>query len=80
LARANGETDGGFLLTRRLPERFYTTGVDISGVELVRARGIAPRARFIRADFPLLEFPHVSTVEFDRAVRFRWIAARKQSG
>ena len=38
-----------------LSERFRVTGVDISGVQIARARKLVPRARFVRADMTEVE-------------------------
>jgi SAM-dependent methyltransferase len=46
--------------TRMLGERFDVTGVDISPVQISRARQLVPRATFIRADMASLEFPQDS--------------------
>jgi SAM-dependent methyltransferase len=39
-----------------LSERFRVTGVDISDVQVRRARALVPKARFIRADMTEVEF------------------------
>ncbi|HKS59451.1 MAG TPA: class I SAM-dependent methyltransferase, partial [Thermoplasmata archaeon] len=42
---------------RLLAERFEVTGVDISDVQIARARAFVPRATFIRADMTRVAFP-----------------------
>ncbi len=42
---------------RMLVERFRVTGVDISDVQIERARRLVPAAEFLRADMTELEFP-----------------------
>lgn len=53
--------------TRILAERFDVTGVDISDVQVARARMLVPRATFVRADMATLAFPPAS---FDAVVSF----------
>jgi SAM-dependent methyltransferase len=43
--------------SRLLSERFRVTGVDISDVQLERARRLVPAARFLRADMTSVRFP-----------------------
>ena len=43
--------------TRRLAERFALTGVDISPLQVERARAAVPEAEFVCADFTELELP-----------------------
>ena len=57
----------GVPATRMLAERFDVTGVDISNVQIERARQLVPRCTFIRADMTGLEFPPRS---FDAVVAF----------
>ena len=40
-----------------LAERFRLTGVDISDVQIERARGLLPQGRFVRADMTRVAFP-----------------------
>ena len=40
-----------------LGERFRLTGVDISDVQIERARGLLPQGRFVRADMTRVAFP-----------------------
>jgi SAM-dependent methyltransferase len=47
----------GVPATRLLAERFDVTGVDISEVQLSRARRLVPKATFIQADIATVEFP-----------------------
>ncbi len=47
----------GVPAARILAGRFRVTGVDISDVQLRRARRLVPRARFVRADLAEVEFP-----------------------
>ena len=42
---------------RMLSERFRVTGVDISDVQIARARRIVPEGRFVRADMTRVSFP-----------------------
>jgi ubiquinone/menaquinone biosynthesis C-methylase UbiE len=42
---------------RMLSERFRLTGVDISDVQIQRARRVVPEARFLRADMTRVSFP-----------------------
>jgi SAM-dependent methyltransferase len=57
----------GVPATRMLAERFDVTGVDISDVQIERARHLVPRCTFIRADMTDLAFPPGS---FDAVVAF----------
>lgn len=45
---------------RVLSERFRVTGVDISDVQVRRARRLVPKARFVRADIAEVDFPTAS--------------------
>jgi SAM-dependent methyltransferase len=47
----------GVPATRMLAERFDVTGVDISDIQIARARQLVPRATFIRAEIASLEYP-----------------------
>lgn len=47
----------GVPATRMLAERFDVTGVDLSDVQISRARRLVPTATFVRADMASLEFP-----------------------
>ena len=40
-----------------LSDRFRVTGVDISDVQIERARRLVPKARFVRADMATVRFP-----------------------
>ena len=53
--------------TAILAERFNVTGVELSEVQLDRARKAIPKARFVQADMSRVEFPESS---FDAAVAF----------
>ena len=53
--------------TALLAERFAVTGVELSGVQLDRARRAVPIARFVQADMSRLEF---AAPGFDAAVAF----------
>jgi SAM-dependent methyltransferase len=53
--------------TRRLAQRFALTGVDISPLQVERARAAVPEAEFVCADFTELELPAGS---FDAVVSF----------
>ncbi len=57
----------GVPATRMLAERFDVTGVDISDVQIARARRLVPNGTFLRADIATLEFPPES---FDAVVSF----------
>lgn len=46
--------------TRMLAERFRVTGVDISDVQIERARALVPDARFLRGDMTEVSFPRES--------------------
>lgn len=50
----------GVPATQLLAERFDVTGVDISEVQISRARRLVPKATFIRADIAMVEFPAAS--------------------
>jgi cytidyltransferase-like protein len=47
----------GIPVSSVLSRRFNVTGVDISEVQIARARKLVPRARFIRADMSAVRFP-----------------------
>ena len=53
--------------TWRLAERFRVTGVDVSAGQIRRARVSVPAARFVHADFTMLELPAAS---FDAVAAF----------
>ena len=53
--------------TRRLAQRFVVTGVDISPLQVERARAAIPEAEFLCADFTELELPPGS---FDAVASF----------
>ena len=53
--------------TAILAQRFNVTGVELSGVQLDRARAAMPNARFLQADMSRLE---LSECSFDAAVAF----------
>lgn len=57
----------GIPASRELAERYEVTGVDISPLQIERARRLVPRARFICADMAEVEFEPRS---FDAAVAF----------
>ncbi len=57
----------GVPATRMLAERFDVTGVDISDVQIARARQLVPEATFLRADMASVQFPSAS---FDAVVSF----------
>lgn len=57
----------GVPATRMLAERFDVVGVDISDVQISRARRLVPTATFVRADIASVEFPPES---FDAVVSF----------
>ncbi len=57
----------GVPVSRELARRFRVTGVDISPVQVERARRLVPGARFVRADMAEVEFPPRA---FDAAVAF----------
>lgn len=44
-------------VARALARKFRVTGVDISAVQIRRARALVPDARFLRADMSTLRFP-----------------------
>jgi cyclopropane fatty-acyl-phospholipid synthase-like methyltransferase len=56
---------GSGMVARRLAERYDVTGVDISRVQLERARRNVPQATFLHADAAELDFSHGS---FDAVV------------
>lgn len=58
---------GGSPETKRLAQRFAVTGVDISPLQVERARTAIPEASFICADFTELELPSAS---FEAVVSF----------
>ena len=58
---------GGSPETKRLAQRFATTGVDISPRQVERARAEVPGTEFICADFTALELPEAS---FDAVASF----------
>lgn len=45
---------------RLLSERFRVTGVDISDVQIERARALVPAGRFVRADMTAVSFPRAT--------------------
>jgi len=47
----------GVPAARSLAHRFHVTGVDISDVQVRRARRLVPEARFLRADLADVDFP-----------------------
>jgi len=47
----------GVPATRILAQRYRVTGVDISDLQVRRARRLVPRARFVRADLTEVDFP-----------------------
>jgi trans-aconitate methyltransferase len=47
----------GVPVARSLSEHFRVTGVDISDVQIRRARAMVPNARFLPADMTLIQFP-----------------------
>ena len=47
----------GVPVARRLARRYVVTGVDLSPVQIERARGLVPRATFICADMAEVRFP-----------------------
>jgi len=47
----------GLPATRQLARRFEVTGVDISDVQIARARRLVPEATFVRADMSRVRFP-----------------------
>lgn len=47
----------GFPDARLLSERFRVTGIDISDVQIARARRLLPSVRFVRADMTEVAFP-----------------------
>jgi SAM-dependent methyltransferase len=57
----------GVPATRLLAERFDVIGVDISDVQIARARQLVPTATFLRADMASVEFPQGC---FDAVVSF----------
>lgn len=57
----------GIPATQMLARRFHVTGVDISSVQIERARKLVPGASFIEADMATLDFPAAS---FDAIVSF----------
>jgi len=57
----------GVPATRMMAERFDVTGVDISDVQIARARQLVPGGTFIRDDIASIEFPQRS---FDAVVSF----------
>jgi SAM-dependent methyltransferase len=57
----------GVPATLILAENFELTGVDISGVQIDRARKLVPGASFLHADMATLEFPVAS---FDAVISF----------
>ena len=58
---------GGAPETRRLAQRFAVTGVDISPLQVERARAAIPEAKFVCADITELELPAGS---FDAVASF----------
>jgi len=57
----------GVPVSRELARRYDVTGVDLSPVQIARARRLEPRARFLRADMATVAFEPRS---FDAAVAF----------
>ncbi|MDJ0757036.1 MAG: methyltransferase domain-containing protein [Ardenticatenaceae bacterium] len=57
----------GIPVARRLSDAFQVTGVDLSPVQIRRARQLVPGAHFLVADMTNLEFP---TAHFDAVVSF----------
>jgi len=57
----------GVPVARALARDFAVTGVDLSGVQIARARRLVPGARFVCADMTTVGFPPGS---FDAAVAF----------
>ena len=55
----------GVPVARRLAPRYEVTGVDLSPVQIERARALVPAATFVRADMATLAFPDAS---FDAVV------------
>jgi SAM-dependent methyltransferase len=47
----------GIPVAQELARRFHVTGVDISAVQIARARQLVPHATFLRADMTTLRFP-----------------------
>ena len=45
---------------RLLSERFRVTGIDLSDVQIERARNLVPKVRFLRADMTAVSFPRGS--------------------
>lgn len=50
----------GVPVARRLTQRYVVTGVDLSPVQIRRARELVPGANFIRADMTTMRFPDES--------------------
>jgi SAM-dependent methyltransferase len=50
----------GLAETRLLAQRYRVTGVDVSATQIKRARANVPTARFVHADFTMLELPPAS--------------------
>jgi SAM-dependent methyltransferase len=50
----------GVPVSQALSERYAVTGVDISDVQIQRARRLVPQATFLRADMTEVEFPRAS--------------------
>lgn len=50
----------GVPVARRLAQRYAVTGVDLSPVQVERARGLVPNATFICADMSSIVFPEAS--------------------
>ncbi len=57
----------GIPVTRRLAQQYAATGVDLSPVQIDRARALVPEAEFICADMTAIDFPPAS---FDAVVSF----------
>ena len=55
----------GVPVARRLSPRYQVTGVDLSPVQIERARALVPTATFVCADMTALDFPDAS---FDAVV------------
>jgi len=47
----------GVPVARRLARRYAVTGVDLSPVQIARARELVPKATFVRADMTTMRFP-----------------------
>ncbi|TMG52393.1 MAG: class I SAM-dependent methyltransferase [Chloroflexi bacterium] len=47
----------GVPVARRLARRYAVTGIDLSSVQITRARELVPRATFVRGDMTTMRFP-----------------------